>query len=125
MDTKKILLVEDEKDIREIYARQLDKAGFTVTSVGDGDQALEELKKDTFDLLLLDIMLPKKNGLEVLKEFKQIKPDSSMKVIIVSNVGNADVMKEGFALGAVSYLMKVSCNPDSVVSQVQNILNIN
>lgn len=123
MDTPKILLVEDNVDIQDIYSRQLTKAGFSVTSATDGAKALEELKNNTFDLLLLDIMLPNMNGLELLKEFKKINPNSPMKVIIVSNLGNDDIVKEGFSLGAIAYLLKVSCGPDEVVNQVKEVFD--
>src|SRR3989344_4412793 len=67
---KKILLVEDEDFIRELYTRQLVKAGFAVKSAVDGQSGLELLKTEQFDLLLLDIMLPGMNGLQLLREFK-------------------------------------------------------
>lgn len=118
----KVLLVEDEPSIRDLYNRQLTKAGFTVIAVDDGLKGLQELKVDSFDALLLDIMLPGMNGLQILREFKQNFPNSQTKVILLTNLGQDEVIKEGFALGANAYLIKASYTPDQVVTEVQNIL---
>ncbi|MDO8619258.1 MAG: response regulator [Candidatus Daviesbacteria bacterium] len=118
----KVLLVEDEPSIRDLYSRQLTKAGHEVIAVEDGTKGLEQLKTAQFDILLLDIMLPGLNGLQVLKEFKTINPQSPTKVILLTNLGQDSVIKEGFDLGANAYLIKASYTPDQVVTEVQNIL---
>lgn len=119
---KKILLVEDEDFIRELYVRQLSKAGFSVKSAPDGQSGLETLKNEPFDLLLLDIMLPGMNGLQLLREFKTNYPNSSMITILLTNLGQEAVIKEGFELGAQAYLIKASYTPDQVVTEVKNAL---
>ncbi len=119
---KKILLVEDEDFIRELYARQLAKAGFLIKTAVDGQSGLEVLKNETFDLLLLDIMLPGMNGLQLLREFKTKNPSSSMITILLTNLGQEAVIKEGFELGAQAYLIKASYTPDQVVNEVRNAL---
>ncbi len=120
--SKKILLVEDEDFIRELYTRQLTKAGFNVKSAVDGQSGLETLKNETFDLLLLDIMLPGINGLQLLREFKTQNPNSPMITILLTNLGQEAVIKEGFELGAQAYLIKASYTPDQVVNEVKNAL---
>ena len=119
---KKILLVEDEDFIRELYTRQLTKAGFLVKSVADGQAGLALLKTEQFDLMLLDIMLPGMNGLQVLREFKTQNPNSPMITILLTNLGQEAVIKEGFELGAQAYLIKASYTPDQVVNEVKNAL---
>lgn len=119
---KKILLVEDEDFIRELYVRQLTKAGFAVKSAVDGQSGLNVLKTEQFDLLLLDIMLPGMNGLQLLREFKTNYPNSSMITILLTNLGQEAVIKEGFELGAQAYLIKASYTPDQVVTEVKNAL---
>lgn len=119
---KKILLVEDEDFIRELYTRQLTKAGFAVTTAIDGQSGLETLKNEQFDLLLLDIMLPGMNGLQLLREFKTQNPNSPMITILLTNLGQEAVIKEGFELGAQAYLIKASYTPDQVVNEVKNAL---
>lgn len=120
--TKRILLVEDEDFIRELYTRQLSKAGFFIQSAADGQAGLEMLKKEPFDLLLLDIMLPGINGLQLLREFKTNNPTSPMITILLTNLGQEAVIKEGFELGAQAYLIKASYTPDQVVTEVKNAL---
>lgn len=119
---KKILLVEDEDFIRELYTRQLTKAGFAVKSAIDGQSGLNILKTEQFDLLLLDIMLPGMNGLQLLREFKTQNPNSPMITILLTNLGQEAVIKEGFELGAQAYLIKASYTPDQVVNEVKNAL---
>lgn len=120
---KKILLVEDEDFIRDLYVRQLTKAGFQVKSAADGQTGINLLNSEPFDLLLLDIMLPGMNGLQVLREFKTQKPNSPMITILLTNLGQEAVIKEGFELGAQAYLIKASYTPDQVVNEVRNALS--
>ena len=121
-NAKKILLVEDEDFIRDLYVRQLTKAGFMVKSAVDGQSGLNALKAESFDLLLLDIMLPGMNGLQLLREFKTQNPNSPMITILLTNLGQEAVIKEGFELGAQAYLIKASYTPDQVVNEVKNAL---
>lgn len=125
MDTvaKKILLVEDEDFIRDLYVRQLSKAGFLVKFAIDGQSGLNMLSQEKFDLLLLDIMLPGINGLQLLREFKTRYPNSPMITILLTNLGQEAVIKEGFELGAQAYLIKASYTPDQVVNEVKNALS--
>ena len=123
MDTgQKVLLIEDEVPIRDLYLRQLTKTGFLVTAVGTGEAGLAELKKGLFDILLLDIMLPGINGLQVLQDFKTAYPNSPAKVIMLTNLGQEAVIKEGFELGANAFLIKASFTPDQVVNEVKTVL---
>jgi len=121
-NSKKILLVEDEDFIRDLYVRQLTKEGFTVKSAVDGQSGLAMLGAEDFDLLLLDIMLPGLNGLQLLREFKTKNPNSHMITILLTNLGQEAVIKEGFELGAQAYLIKASYTPDQVVNEVKNAL---
>lgn len=119
---KKILLIEDEDFIRDLYVRELTKAGFQVKSAPDGNSGLNTLMSENFDLLLLDIMLPGLNGLQVLREFKTKNPNSPTMVILLTNLGQEAVIKEGFELGAQAYLIKGSYTPDQIVNEVKNAL---
>ncbi len=119
---KKILLVEDEDFIRDLYVRELTKAGYQVKSSPDGTSGLNTLMSENFDLLLLDIMLPGLNGLQVLREFRTKNPGSKTIVILLTNLGQEAVIKEGFELGAQAYLIKGSYTPDQVVNEVTNAL---
>lgn len=119
---KKILIIEDEVFIADLYARQLTRAGYTVKTAGDGTTGLNTLMQESFDLLLLDIMLPGINGLEILREWKQKNPTSSMVVLLLTNLGQDTVIKQGFELGAQGYLIKAAYTPDQVLSEVKKAL---
>ncbi|MCL4365614.1 response regulator [Patescibacteria group bacterium] len=120
--TKKILLVEDDDFVRELYLRQLTKANLSVKTATAGDEGLEILKNETFDLLLLDIMLPGMNGLQLLREFKTQNPSSPMITILLTHLGQEAIIKEGFKLGAQAYLIKTSYTPDQIVDEVKKAL---
>lgn len=120
---KKILLVEDEKFIADLYARQLTNSGLTVTVAYDGISGFKFITTQQFDLVLLDIMLPGMNGLELLKEWKQKNPQATLPVLLLTNLGQEAVIKEGFSLGAQGYLIKASYTPAQVVAEVQNALS--
>ena len=119
---KKILIIEDETFIADIYARELTKAGFEVQIESTGPAGLQALEKNTFDLLLLDIMLPGMHGLELLREWRIKHPNSPMPVLLLTNLGQDEVIKEAFTLGAQGYLIKASYTPQQVVTEVQNTL---
>src|SRR3989344_7371918 len=119
---KKILVVEDEAFIADLYSRQLTLAGFSVKVASDGLTGLKTLEADQYDLLLLDIMLPGLNGLELLKQWRAKSPQSSMPVLLLTNLGQDAVIKEGFELGAQGYLIKASYTPTQIVNEVQNAL---
>ena len=118
MDQKKILLVEDEQLIRDLYTRELTKAGYLIKAVSNAEEGLIDLTKEMFDMLLLDIMLPGMNGLEMLKEYKSKNPASNMIVILLTNLGQDSIIKEGFELGAQGYLIKGAYTPAQIVQEV-------
>lgn len=120
--TKKILIIEDEQFIADLYSRQLTKAGYMVKTSNDGNQGLQVLSGEVFDLLLLDIMLPGLNGLEILKQWRAKNPNSQMPILLLTNLGQDTVIKEGFQLGAQGYLIKAAYTPDQVLAEVKKAL---
>lgn len=118
----RILLVEDEEFIRDLYTGELTKNGLQVDSVGTGKEALEKIAQNKYDLLLLDIMLPDTNGLEILKQVKQNPATKALKTILLTNLGQDAIIKQGFELGADRYLIKMAYNPDQIVSEVKSFL---
>lgn len=120
--SKKILLIEDEAFIADIYSRELTRAGFKIVVAKTGTEGLQALQDQTFDLLLLDIMLPGMHGLEVLRQFKLKHPSSQMQVVLLTNLGHEEVIKEAFSLGAQGYLIKASYTPKQVVNEITNVL---
>ncbi len=117
---KKILLVEDEQLIRDLYTRELAKAGYAVKAASSAEEGLIELTKEMFDMLLLDIMLPGMNGLEMLKEYKSKNPQTAMIVVLLTNLGQDSIIKEGFELGAQGYLIKGAYTPTQIIQEVRS-----
>lgn len=120
---KKVLLIEDETFIADIYGRELNRAGFVVRICSDGVSGFQALQEETFDILLLDIMLPGMHGLEILRQWRVKYPESQMPIILLTNLGQDEVIKEGFTLGAKGYLIKASYTPKQVVTEVINTLS--
>lgn len=119
---KKILLIEDDGDIASIYKRQLDLAGLETTLCSTGKAGLEEANKNTYNLILLDIMLPDINGLDVLRQLNQNETTKTTPVVFLTNLGQESIIKEGFGLGVKGYLLKPVLTPDQVVEEVKFIM---
>jgi DNA-binding response OmpR family regulator len=103
---KKVLVVDDEETIRKFIKIQLGKAGYEVKEAADGEQAMVQLKRDRFDVLICDIMMPKKNGWEVLKEVRSNPETREIPVIILTAKNEDDDMFKGYELGATYYITK-------------------
>jgi two-component system alkaline phosphatase synthesis response regulator PhoP len=103
---RKILIVDDEEIIRKFLRIHLDKLGYEVKEAADGEQAIEELGKDDFDLLICDILMPKKNGWEVVKEVKSNSKTKRLPVILLTAKNEDSDMFKGYDLGANYYMTK-------------------
>mgnify|MGYP001571609351 CR=1 FL=1 len=119
---KKILLVEDEKEIRELYALYLTDMGYTVISAEDGNVALQKALAEDWDLMLLDIMLPGQDGIQVLKMIKANERLRDRPVIALTNLNVESVINEIFDLGADGFLVKSEITPDKIVNEVETVL---
>lgn len=100
----KILVVDDEKSMREILQIFLKNEGYSVSVASNGEAAIENVKKDIFDLIITDMNMPKAGGLDLLKSTKQVSPDTI--VVIITAFGNTDSAVEAMKLGAYDYLQK-------------------
>jgi len=120
---KKILLVEDDPFLIEIYSTKLKEAGFQVDTAEDGDTALRKVKENLPELMLLDVVLPNFNGWEILRKIKEDKEIKSVKVVILSNLGEKEEIEKGINLGATKYLVKAHYTPSEVITEVKKILN--
>jgi len=119
---KIILLIEDEEVIRELYAEVLRDAGYKVIEARDGDTGLKRALGDEWDVMLLDIMLPGSDGLQILRYIKENERLKLKPVILLTNLGNETIIKESFTKGADAYLIKSEITPDKIVSEVGNYL---
>ena len=117
---KKILLVEDDPFLIDIYTTKLREENFKVVVADNGDRALELIEKEKPDLVLLDIVLPNKDGWEILKEIKA--KNNKIKVIILSNLGQKEEVEKGLNLGAEKYLIKSNFTPSEVVEEIKKLI---
>lgn len=120
---KKILIVEDDQFLREFYQELLTAEGYSVDIAAEGETALNKIQHNDYHLVLLDLMLPKKDGVQILRDLK-VSPAKSANVLIVvlTNLGQDAIIKECFNLGANGYLIKSALNPDQVLAEVRNYL---
>lgn len=122
MEPLKVLLIEDEDAIRDLYKRQLDLAGFSTDAFANGKDGLAALSQNKYTTILLDIMLPDLNGLQILKEIKSNEKTKTISVVLLTNLGQDAIIKEGFQLGADGYLVKAAYTPDQIIQELKNIL---
>lgn len=120
---KKVLIIEDEVLIGELYTRALTKAGYETTTIIDGVEALKTAQTNLFDIILLDLMIPNLNGIEVLKKLKnpQITPNLKAKIIIATNLEERDDVKESIEKQADGYIVKANLTPSELVSFLKTI----
>lgn len=119
---KKVLLVEDEKDIRELYALYLIDTGYSVSTAEDGTSAINKALIEDWDVMLLDIMLPGEDGIQILKTIKENERLRDKPVIVLTNLNIESVISEVFQLGADGFLVKSEITPDKIVSEVESVL---
>lgn len=121
---KKILLVEDDADIAKLYREELLRAGFEVQIAEDGLAAMRSLHQGCPDLVILDLLLPKLNGADVLKFIRTSPALKPTKVIIFSNTNTymTDVALAAEKLGADAFLFKSRNAPDKLIGVINNLL---
>ena len=119
----KILIVEDEQYLRELYEQLLSDAGHTIDTAANGQEGWEKASAGGYDLVLLDIIMPKLDGMAILKRLKQTPPSIPNKKIVMLTVLREDhYIQEALTQGADGYLMKPSFTPDQIVTEVEKIL---
>lgn len=118
----KILLIEDDPFLIDIYGTKLREENFEFISAVDGASGLKTAQEILPDLVLLDIVLPKVSGLEVLAKLKENLKTRNIPIVILSNLGAAEEVKRGLAMGAVSYMVKSQFTPSEIVGRVKEIL---
>lgn len=116
---KKILIVDDELALLNVLKNRFSESGMEVTTATDGDEALEKMNKKKFDMILLDIMMPKKDGFQVLKELPQTKAKDTP-VIVLTNLGTTEDSEEALKLGAKDYFVKAQQSIDVLIKKVKD-----
>ena len=125
MEKKKILLVEDDEYTRDIYEEVLKNAGFDVICASDGEQGLNHIKLGGYDLILLDIMMPKMDGVYILRSIKNNPPVAKNgPIVLLTNLTNDPVFNSAYGLnvGVRDHLVKSDIDPGELVVKVKGYL---
>ena len=117
----KVLCVEDEEFISELYKRALTKEGYDVTVVRSGKEGLEEAKKNIYDIMLLDLMVPDILGIDILKQLRRGIPNLKTKIIITTNLEQSDEAREAIEKEADGYIIKADITPKQLVTFLDNL----
>jgi DNA-binding response OmpR family regulator len=121
---KKILVIEDEATLQKALNEVLSKEGYEVVSSLDGLKGLELAQSENPDLILLDIILPKMDGFEVLKRIKENDKISQIPVIILTNLSDMNDIQKALDLGATTYLIKADFHIEDVLKKISEVLEI-
>ena len=121
---KRILLIEDDPFLSSLLKNRLQKEEMEVIYARDGEEALKILRSEKIDLALLDIILPKKSGFEVMEELKNDPQTSNSKIpiMIISNLGQPEDVSHGYKLGAMEYFIKAKTSIDDLVKKIKDFL---
>lgn len=119
---KKVLFIEDEPTLQKTVGEILKQEGFEIFEALDGESGLAFAKSEKPDLILLDLILPKKNGFEVLEELREYPETANIKVIVLTNLESSADIERALALGATNYLVKANYNLEEVVTKIKELL---
>lgn len=123
--TAKILLAEDNTATGNLYKGELEKKGFLVDLAVDGEEALGLAKNGGYSLILLDIRMPKIDGLEVLQRLKDEPPAvKNGPIVMLTNLYDELMIKQAMSMGALSYMDKSNLNPETLVDKVRGVLGL-
>lgn len=119
----RILLVDDDPLLVRMYQKKFENDGYQIDTAGDGEEVSSKVAKVKPDLILMDIMMPKVNGIDALRKLKSSDSTKDIPVVLLTNVsGPMKDIDEGLALGAVGYLVKANYTPREIVQKVKEIL---
>jgi len=123
-DKKSILLVEDEPLLANLLKQRLEKEGISVFLGRDGEEALNILKENKPDLILLDIILPKISGFELMEVLQKDPQFQKAPIVIISNLGQESDVERGQSLGAIGYFIKAKVSIEDLVSKIKAFLKV-
>lgn len=118
----KILFIEDETSLQKTLSSALESAGYEIVSAYDGEKGLELAKQSQPDLILLDLILPKMNGFDVLNELKKDRQTKDVPVIVLTNLESVEDVEKVIGLGATTYLVKANYDLDDIVGKIGEVL---
>jgi DNA-binding response OmpR family regulator len=122
MNEKKILVVEDDGVLRDVLMEKLKTEGYIPVGAEDGEVAMQKMKVEKPDMVLLDILMPKKDGMEVLEDMNSDEDLKNIPVIVISNSGQPVEIERAKNLGAKDFLVKAIFDPSEVLEKVEKVL---
>ena len=120
---KKILIIEDESTMRNSLEEFFEENGYEVFGAADGEAGLELAQTKLPDLIILDIILPKKDGFEVLEHLKKDEKTKDIPIVLCTNLSSSGDIEKALALGATCYLVKTNYQLSDILKKVEEILN--
>jgi DNA-binding response OmpR family regulator len=120
---KKIVLIEDDVTLRESLSERLTAKGFIVSTANDGEAGLEKMISEQPDAIIIDVMLPKKNGFAVIKEFRTKQPQSSLQIIMLTDLNDMQYAATAIEEKVFSYIIKSDHSLESLASLIEKQLN--
>lgn len=117
-------MIEDNVFLRKLYRDKLDRAGFGFIEATNGIEGINKIMVEKPNLIMLDLLLPRKNGFDVLAEIKQNKDTKNIPVIVLSNLAQEVDVKEAMKLGAAEYLIKSEVRLSEVLDKIKKILKV-
>lgn len=119
----KVLLIEDDSFLLSMYTTKFEIENFSVIAADDGEKGLRVARENRPDIILLDILMPKMNGFEVLAELKKDPLTKDVPVILLTNLNQKDEIEKGLGMGAKDYLIKAHFMPSEVVEKIKKVIS--
>lgn len=119
----KILFIEDEADLQKTFREFLEKKGFKIISALNGEDGFNLAKTQSPDLILLDLILPKMDGFQVLKELKETEDTKNIPVIVLTNLERIDDIDKALFSGATNYLIKANYSLEELTTKIKQVLS--
>src|SRR3990170_7776175 len=119
---KKITIAEDDQFLSNAYRVKLTKEGYEVRITADGEELIASLNKEIPDLIILDLLMPKKDGFEALKDIKANDKWKNIPVIIASNLGQTNDIDQGMKMGANDYIVKSDLSLEDLVQKIKDLI---
>lgn len=121
-EPKKIMIIEDDRFLSSLMKARLEKEGFVVVQAFDGEEAMQMLKTETPSLVILDLIMPKVTGFEVLQTISITPQLDKVPVVIVSNLAQDSDIEKARQLGAKEYFVKVKVSIDDLVGKIKSLM---
>ena len=121
----KVLIVDDDEFLLEMYALKFKESGFIIEVAKNGEEAVQKAKEVSPDVILLDVVMPKMDGFDVLRVLRKENIAPKSIVLVLTNLGQKDDFDRGMKLGATDYIVKAHYTPSEVVKKVQSLLEKN